>query len=66
MARYQIVPIDFLPSFVDPNSSLYAYFVIPFVAVAELCRRFMWAIFRFVATVGFGLSLVSPSRRGCP
>jgi hypothetical protein len=48
---YQMVPIDFLPNWVNPNSSLYAYYVIPLVAIAELCRRFMWAAIRFVLPV---------------
>ena len=47
VARYQMVPIDFLPSFIDPDSSLYAYYVIPGVAILELCRRFMWAAIRY-------------------
>lgn len=43
---YQMIPVNFLPSHVDPKSGAWAYMVVPTVTIAELGRRFMWASVR--------------------
>ncbi len=48
---YQLVPIEYLPNLFGPSSSYFNYYVLPFVAIAELCRRFMWAILRYVPPI---------------
>jgi hypothetical protein len=43
---YQLIPQNFLPYWLTSNSSIYEYAALTIIAVLELCRRFMWAVFR--------------------